>query len=133
MKEFDLELAKQGHPVCTRDGRHARIICFNCKTPNYPIVALVEQTDDTGLFYEETAIYSEKGKFLVDSEVSNCCDLVMVSQKHEGWINLFKNKDSIKPFVGHKIFNSKKEAKNTNVCTDIDTKYIATIKIEWEE
>lgn len=29
MKEFDLEKAKAGHPVCTRDGHEARILCFD--------------------------------------------------------------------------------------------------------
>ena len=28
LKEFDLEAAKAGKPVCTKDGRKARIICF---------------------------------------------------------------------------------------------------------
>lgn len=32
MKEFDLEKAKAGHPVCTRNGNKARIICFDRKT-----------------------------------------------------------------------------------------------------
>jgi hypothetical protein len=43
LKPFDLEAAKAGKPVCTRDGRKARIICFNAKTLcDYPIIALVE-------------------------------------------------------------------------------------------
>lgn len=28
MKEFDLEKAKAGHPVCTRDGYEARILLY---------------------------------------------------------------------------------------------------------
>lgn len=40
MKPFDLELAKQGHPVCTRDGKDVRIICFDAKGPN-PIIGLL--------------------------------------------------------------------------------------------
>ena len=41
-KPFDLEQAKAGKPVCTRDGRKARIICFDTKTlGDYPIIALV--------------------------------------------------------------------------------------------
>lgn len=31
LKPFDLEAAKQGKPVCTRDGRKARIVCFDLK------------------------------------------------------------------------------------------------------
>lgn len=40
MKKFDLELAKQGHPVQTRNGRPVRIICWDRKS-EYPIVALI--------------------------------------------------------------------------------------------
>jgi hypothetical protein len=44
MKEFDLELAKAGHPVCTRDGKPVRIVCFDAKG-DYPIVGLEYNTD----------------------------------------------------------------------------------------
>lgn len=46
MKNFDINLAKQGKLVCTRDGRKARIVCFDRKA-NTPIVALIE-CDDRG-------------------------------------------------------------------------------------
>lgn len=42
MKEFDLEKAKAGHPVCTRDGKEARILCFD-RIGHRPIVALVKR------------------------------------------------------------------------------------------
>lgn len=42
-KPFDLEQAKAGKPVCTRDGRKARIICFDAKGDPCPIIALVEE------------------------------------------------------------------------------------------
>ena len=41
MKPFNLELAKQGHPVVTRKGQPVRIICFDRKGVQ-PIVALIE-------------------------------------------------------------------------------------------
>lgn len=46
LKEFNLEAAKAGKPVCTRDGRKARIICFDTiNKSNYPIIALLEDKD----------------------------------------------------------------------------------------
>ena len=62
LKPFDLEAAKAGKPVCTRDGRKARIISFDrkflFKGVSYPIIALVEDTAK-----EETVYgYNEKGK-----------------------------------------------------------------------
>lgn len=42
MKEFDLEAAKKGARVCTREGRPVRILCFDKKGDIYPITALYE-------------------------------------------------------------------------------------------
>lgn len=39
---FDLEAALAGAPVCTRDGKKARIICFDRMNRNYPIIALIQ-------------------------------------------------------------------------------------------
>ena len=40
LKPFDIQKAREGKPVCTRDGRKARIICFNRKG-DMPITALI--------------------------------------------------------------------------------------------
>ena len=46
MKTFDLEAAKRGAAVCTRDGRNARIIAFDCKGyVRKPILALIDMGD----------------------------------------------------------------------------------------
>lgn len=47
LKPFDLEAAKAGKPVCTRDGRKARIICFD-RVNSKSILALVDSTDGKG-------------------------------------------------------------------------------------
>ena len=57
LKPFDLNAAKDGKSVCTKDGRPARIICFDTKGDICPIIALVE---DNGL--EVTIHYNEEGK-----------------------------------------------------------------------
>lgn len=42
LKPFDIEKAKAGAEVCTRDGHKARIICFDRKTEgDYTILALI--------------------------------------------------------------------------------------------
>ena len=41
IKPFDLEAARSGKPVCTRDGRKVRILCFDRQYEDYNIVALV--------------------------------------------------------------------------------------------
>lgn len=80
-KPFNLEQAKAGKPVYTRDGRKARIICFDAKTlGDYPIIALVENADNS--IYEAAYYFSDKGEYLR----GNICniDLVMPLEEHEG-------------------------------------------------
>ena len=63
LKEFNLEAAKQGKPVCTRDGRKARIICFDLQSiEKTPIVAAVQVTDKQ----EVISHYYEDGRQFVD-------------------------------------------------------------------
>lgn len=126
MKEFDLELAKAGHPVQTRNGKNARIICFDAKDKYYPIVALIEMMNEV----EEVARYTNKGKWCVDSDRD--LDLVMTSVKHEGWINVHCDIDL--PFYSG-IFKTKEEAERFYQQSDsnIDKTKIRTIKVEWEE
>lgn len=40
MKNFDLEAAKRGAAVCTRDGMEVRIVCFDRVDLEYPILGL---------------------------------------------------------------------------------------------
>lgn len=49
MKPFDLELAKQGHPLITRDGHLARIVCFDRidKKDNGHLLALLLNKNKT--------------------------------------------------------------------------------------
>lgn len=80
LKPFDIQKAKQGKPVCTRDGRKARIICFNAKTLcDYPIIALVENADNS--IYEAAYSFSDKGEYL-RGNIRNI-DLVMPLEEHE--------------------------------------------------
>lgn len=123
MKPFNLEEAKAGNPVCIRDGRKARIICFDRKSKDYPIVALVENQDA-----EMLQIYTIDGKYnKFDQEKSYPLDLVMATAIHTGWINVYRT--GSRTYLGQSVYENKEEAfENRN--RDV---YIDTIKIEWEE
>lgn len=88
LKEFNLEAAKAGKPVCTRDGRKARIICFDRKYlydgQAFSIVALVNE----GTYSESVYSYTKDGLY----EPGKCHnhDLMMLPQKKEGWIIIHK-------------------------------------------
>ena len=114
LKPFDLEAAKAGKPVCTRDGYKARIICFDAKGMHQPIVALV--TQDNGVEYIET--YYSNGRFNDDINSQSGGDLMMLPEKKEGWILLRKE--------GYTFDNEEVAKKN---CTD--EQFVA--KVEWEE
>ena len=79
LKPFNLEAAKAGKPVCTRDGRKARIICFDRKG-NTPIVALIERVDGI----ENLQCFYNDGKCFNDS--TSDIDLMMLPERKEGWI-----------------------------------------------
>ena len=112
LKPFDLEAAKAGKPVCTRDGSKARIICFDYKSSDdYSIIALVDNGDN-----EIPYKFSKEGKF--NPNCTDAYDLMMLPEKKEGWILL--RKDGC-------VFDNEEVAKKN--CTD--DYFVA--KVEWEE
>jgi recombinational DNA repair protein RecR len=70
MREFNLEEAKAGKPVCDRRGNDVRIICFDAKS-DYPIICLVETEDNI----EEVITTTIHGRFLVPGD--HMSDLMM--------------------------------------------------------
>lgn len=124
LKEFDLEKAKAGKPVCTRDGRKARIICFDRKGYNlFPIVALITNGD------KESDIYTYRPNGTWDNNGNESeKDLVMLPEKEEGWINIC---NSLETYVGVKIYRTKEDA--VNDAKGLTAKVIDTVKICWEE
>ena len=120
LKPFNLELAKQGKSVCTRDGRKARIICFDAKGDK-PIIALVEMG-----VAETPNNYPIDGKAISTKETP--CDLMMLHEKKEGWVNVYKVGARLE--TGGDVHSTKDAAIK---CIDSDKKHIATVKIEWED
>lgn len=121
MKPFDIEKAKAGHPVCTRDGRKARIICFDVKGDDYPIIALIDDGES-----EYTRYYNKKGK---TEDYPDGYDLMMATEKRTGWINIYPYQCKEKvAMIGYYAYKTQKEAKES-----ASGDCIATIQIEWEE
>ena len=118
LKPFDLEAAKAGKPVCTRDGRKVRIICFDAEC-NKPIVALIYDCNQETVFQ-----YLKSGRFFVDQ--IDKYDLMMLPRKKEGWLNIYKDFEDTVCCV----YPTEKEALEDG---ETEKDYITTIKIEWEE
>ena len=116
LKSFDLEAAKAGKPVCTRDGRKARIICFDRRDKFSHIVALITNPDGREIIWG----YEDSGACLNDNKNN---DLMMLPEKKEGWVNIY---------ALNTCYSSKEEAE-ANIDQDYEHEYVRTVKIEWEE
>ena len=80
LKPFNLEAAKAGKLVCTRDGRKVRIICFDAKRKDKKsIIALVPSKDYPG--FEDLIAYPNNGNYYGGHE--NDGDLMMLPEKKE--------------------------------------------------
>ena len=123
MKPFNLEeyLANPSRKIVTREGKPARIICTDAKFEKYPLVALITKKDGQ----EFIAIFDTLGKY--HCKHYSYLDLFFASEKHEGWINLYKS--GISWSLGTSIWQTEEEAKKWVGAAD----YATTIKIEWEE
>lgn len=88
MKPFDLEKAKKGDPVITQGGDKVRILCFDSKIKNYPIIALVTN-DSNDEECEEVETFTVTGKFNIFRSEICSHDLAMALKKVTRWVNLY--------------------------------------------
>lgn len=117
LKEFNLEEAKAGKPVCTRDGRKARIICFDAKRKDGKnIMALIPSKEYPE--FEDLVAYPNNGNYHGGYE--NDGDLMMFPQKKEGWIIIHKEA----------IYDKETAEK---IARETTANVIRIQKIEWEE
>lgn len=126
LKPFDVQKAREGYPVCTRDGRKARIICFDRISIDdyYKIVACVTAFDGD---FEEVLFYGIDG-YIVDSQNPKEEDLMMLPEKKEGWVNVYKECDGeyyvekvVYKIKGHAVENASSQ------------NYVGTVRIEFYE
>ena len=121
LKEFDLEAAKAGTPVCTRDGRKARIICFDAQG-NKPLIVLSKINGQ-----EVILRYTKKGQSdNFHSPTPREDDLMMLPKKKEGWVNVDKRSNG--DVIISKPYPTRDEAIHNSTELTIDT-----VNIEWEE
>ena len=123
LKPFDLQAAKSGKPVCTRSGKPVRIICFDVKRATCPIIALVKEDG-----HEKVCSYIPDGRRFEKTEWPD--DLMMIPEKKEGWVNLYRDEESKRVYCGEFIFSEREKAEKHYECND--TK-VATVPVNWEE
>ena len=116
MKPFNLEAAKAGAPVVTRNGKKARIICFDLNNGEYVLIALI--THDNG---REEIVSAKKDGLRFPNSEHSVYDLFMASVKKEGWLNIYPNEKV-------EMWPTKDLAGRNS-----DWNIVDCVRVEWEE
>ena len=123
MKPFSLKeyLKNPARKVVTRKGNPAKIVYTDAEEDDrLPIVATV--------FYEDGSAHSfNYKKYGLWSNGESDLDLFFIPIKREGWVNIY-NFEENRIVTGDVYLNKEEAIKNIR-----DKKYIATVKVEWEE
>lgn len=152
MREFNLEEAKAGKEVCTRSGDKARILCMDVMNDGEPIVAAVK----VGYFREIVLSYNRNGK--CQSHITgvdnpgpmDVYDLMMVTEKHTGWVNIWRSGDMYYPIgvygtyeearvlalptpqpLGQHAYHDLRDTYEDEECKGM--KAVDTIQVSWED
>lgn len=125
MKPFNLEYAKAGRPVCTRDGRDARILCFDFKSRSHHIVAAVSNSQGK----EHIEVFNDNGRRF-NNNIEDYNDLMMKGEYKKGYVALYKPSLNTKCVAYatnvYETLEELKEEINMDSCLDI-------VEVEWEE
>lgn len=126
MKPFNLEAAKAGAPVVTRNGGTARILAFDFDHPDYSLAVAVT---DEKIGQEFLSEYTERGGYYAGDEGESGYDLFMAPVQRTVWVNLYAG-GLAGPFTSDTTYESEYLAKR-GVCGS--WAYIGTFPITYEE
>lgn len=115
MKPFNLEKAKQGAKVITRNGDKVEILTFSRRNPDFPIVALVDEGDE-----DVVHMYTNEGRYYKLSQDSYL-DLMMAPTKV--YMNVYRVGKTYE--LGENTFSTREKAMDCR-----GTGYVKTIEID---
>ena len=124
MRQFNLEEAKAGKPVQTKEGDDVRLLCFDRHNQEYPLIGLIQLEDGD----EEIKTYTSEGKVLAECESDS--DLFMKPDIKERWINLYWDDALQAHCPGAVAFISEEKAKEG---ISPYKNHVATVKVAWED
>ena len=129
MKQFNLKeyLKNPNRKVVTRDGKSVRILCTDRIGGDSSVIGLCRISDNI----EKLIEYLPDGSYF-PSRAESGFDLFFAPEKLERWVNVYRDKDKYKLGATY-FYHSEHEAKANIAVMGTFYKYVATVKIEWEE
>ena len=123
MRPFNLDeyIKNPSKKIVTRDGRPVKIHCTNFAS-DQPVIATMGD--------EECSYSFGKDGIFMRGKYKSCHDLFFAPEKHEGWMNVYRNKETGIMSFGQVLHTSREEAEKLAKPSDY---YVATAKVEWEE
>ena len=120
---FDIEAAKAGAEVFTRDGRTVKILEYDLRG-DAPIVGVIHSKN-----IDIVEPFTAEGKNKFDGY-----DLHLKKVRCSGWVNVFVKKHKER-FVEKVIYNTPEEATYSRLFTITNDDFIltSTVPISWEE
>ena len=102
MERFNLDeyIKNPSKRVVTRDGRNVKILCTDYIGFG-PIIAKVEGNNFSQMFYSDgKSCWCEESAY----------DLFFAPEKYEGWINVYRDRDTGATSFGAILYTSREEA-----------------------
>lgn len=126
MKEFDLEAAKAGAKLQTRDGRQARIVCYDVNNKDYPLIVLITNKENNK---ELPYLYTIDGRNNINYINQDDFDLVIAPQTYIKYSNFYRDTNGN---IWNGVWYDTIEKAKDNVYYDNveDSEYITTLEIE---
>lgn len=101
-RPFDLEAAKRGEPLVTRDGRSIKFVAYVPEAKEYSVIAFLpgEKTPDT---------FTDKGLYYAGcTSMSSCRDLFMAPKpKRTVWVNIYEKNNLATWFTSEELAKSR--------------------------
>ena len=120
MKPFNLEEAKAGKPICTRDGDKARVICFDVQGRMPPLAALITDLDGD----EYVSLHREDGTSVHNPDE----DLFMAPSIQCWWVAVYALPNGDME-VGKRLYPTRDAALKYSCVIG----RVGVTKVEWEE
>ena len=122
MKPFNIEeyLENPNRKVVTRVGDAVRILAIDLEDEDFPIAAAIDNRYPMS--------YTSRGTVNYELRHEDDRDLFFATERHEGWVNVYKGGDRNYFTLGAMIYDRKEDAERCRV-----EDCVATTKIEWEE